>query len=572
MLSCELMAALNDPGCRTESDIARRSWLLSRRILRFANRGTPRLEFMREMSRLVLELSDCDGIDIRLWGPDASFRWQAWRDGREDLELYPAPAAAVAACRFPRCPVLERISQMVIEHTAPPGLPGFTPNGSFWTVDAQVPAILEPDMPPIALGVTDNTRSLCLIAFAVNESGAGLLLLESDRPGLVSEGEVEQYEGMAQTLGLAIADRRAQAALRERVKELTCLYSIARLVEQQPPDLPALLAGIAEQVRLAFQYPEAATVRVVLDDTDISTPGWRMGGPTLEMPVKLAGNERGRVVVSYPEPNASLELEPFLPEETPLLAAVVRELGLLLERYETGAEKERLQEQLRHADRLATIGQLAAGIAHELNEPLTSILGFAELLAGDPGLSSQARVDTHRIQDAALHAREVIRKLMLFARQSPPRTGPVDLNLLVQEGLFFLEGRCAKNDIELVRVPAPDLPEVEADPSQILQVLINLAVNAVQAMSRGGRLTVETGTESDWVILRVVDTGVGMTPEVLRQVFIPFFTTKDVNEGTGLGLAVVHGIVAAHGGSIDVDSKVGVGSAFTVRLPRAGRR
>ncbi|MFO7676731.1 MAG: ATP-binding protein [bacterium] len=562
------MSSLRDPGGRSATDIAQRFWLLSRRILRFANRGTPRLEFMREMSRLALDLSDCDGIETRLWGPETSFRWQAWQDGREDLELYPSPANAATACRLPRHPILERICQMVVEHTAPPGLPGFTPNGSFWTSDARVPVVLEAGSAQVTLGVADDTRSLCLIAFVVDETSAGLLLLESARPGLFREEEIEHYEGMAQTLGLAIADRRAQAALRERVKELTCLYSIARLVEQQSPDSPDLLVGIAEQVRLAFQYPETAAVRVVLDRTDVLTPGWRAGGPTLEMPVKLDGVERGRVIVSYPEPGASLELDPFLLEETNLLAAVVRELGLLLERHEAEAEKDRLQEQLRHADRLATIGQLAAGIAHELNEPLTNILGFAELLAGDPGLCEQARVDTRRISDAALHAREVIRKLMLFARQSPPRTGPVDLNALVRDGLFFLEGRCVKNDVELVRMPAPVLPEVEADASQILQVLINLAVNAVQAMPRGGRLTVETSAETDWVVLRVTDTGVGMTPEVMRQAFLPFFTTKDVNEGTGLGLAVVHGIVSAHGGSIDVDSKVGVGSTFTVRLPR----
>ena len=325
---------------------------------------------------------------------------------------------------------------------------------------------------------------------------------------------------------------------------------------------------VADQVRLAFQYPEAAAVRIILDRTELFTLGWREGGPELNMPVRLNGTERGRIVVSYPDPVAGLELDPVLPEEAHLLAAVGREIGLLLERREAEAEKERLQDQLRHADRLATIGQLAAGIAHELNEPLTNILGFAELLAGSPELSEQALMDTKRIEGAALHAREVIRKLMLFARQSLPRTGPVDLNELVGDGLFFLEGRCVKNEVELIRKPAADLPEVEADASQILQVLINLAVNAVQAMPNGGRLTVETDLEADWVVLRVADTGVGMTPEVMRQVFLPFFTTKDVNEGTGLGLAVVHGIVTAHGGTVDVDSKVGVGSTFTVRLPR----
>lgn len=551
--------------------LAQRFWLLSRRILRFANCGTPRLEFMREMSRLVLELSGCDGLELRLWGPEVSYRWHAWRDGRTEFENYPVPAGPEVACRFPRHRALERICRLVAAPETPPaGLPCFTAHGSFWTADARGPVRLEPGSEPVRLDVADGTRSLCLIGFAVDGSNAGALLLESGSPGTFCEEEIEHYEGMAQTLGLAIADRRAQAALRERVKELTCLYGIGRLVEEHGPDSADLLPGVAEQVRVAFQYPDHAAVRITLDRTDVRTDGWREGGPELAMAVEVNGTERGRVAVSYPQPDPAIESEPFLPEESVLLAAVARALGLHVERGEAGRERERLQQQLRHADRLATIGQLAAGIAHELNEPLANVLGFAQLAARNPGLPEAASRDIARIEEAALHAREVIRKLMLFARQAPPRTGPVALNELVRDGLFFLESRCAKGDVELVRELASGLAEVEADSSQVLQVLINLVVNAIQAMPRGGRLTVRTGQEDDWVVLEVEDTGIGMNPETMKQVFMPFFTTKDVHEGTGLGLAVVDGIVDGHGGTIDVASKVGVGTTFTVRLPRRG--
>lgn len=566
------------PGSKTETGAARpaaalaqRFWLLSRRILRFANRGVPRLEFLREMSRLVLDFSQCDGIELRAWGPDVSLRWQAWRDERSDLEFYPCPAGPETTCRFPRHPALERVCRMVVEHRATGGLPCFTANGSFWTADARVPVELEPGAPAVSLGVADETRSLCLIALVIDDTSAGVILLESPRPGLFHEEEIEHYEGMAQTLGLAIADRRAQAALRERVKELTCLYGIARLVEERGAESPELLPGIAEELRLAIQYPEAAAVSITLDQAEVRIPCRQDGGPHIDADIIVDGRTRGRVTVSYPVTGPGIEQDPFLPEEAKLLEAVAREIALLVERREAGAETARLQEQLRHADRLATIGQLAAGIAHELNEPLANVLGFAQLLAKNGGLPAQARTDVGRIEDAALHAREVIRKLMLFARQAPPHTGPVDLNELVREGLYFLEGRCAKNDIRLVRELAPDLPELAADASQLLQVLINLVVNAIQAMSHGGRLTVATGADAGWLTLSVEDTGVGMTDEVIGQVFLPFFTTKDVNEGTGLGLAVVHGIVSAHGGTIDVESKVGVGSRFVVRLPRVPR-
>jgi signal transduction histidine kinase len=240
-----------------------------------------------------------------------------------------------------------------------------------------------------------------------------------------------------------------------------------------------------------------------------------------------------------------------------------------VERRETEEEKDRLQEQLRHADRLATIGKLAAGVAHELNEPLGSILGFAQLAKKSAGLPSQAVQDLDRIVSASLHAREVIRKLMLFARQMPPRRSRLDLNRVVKEGLYLFEARCARQKIELALSLEADLPEVYADPTQLTQVLTNLVVNAVQAMPGGGKLSVETRADAEAVILRIEDTGKGMSPEVKKQIFLPFFTTKEVDRGTGLGLAVVHGIVTAHQGTIRVDSQVGRGTRFEIRIPLA---
>jgi signal transduction histidine kinase len=169
-----------------------------------------------------------------------------------------------------------------------------------------------------------------------------------------------------------------------------------------------------------------------------------------------------------------------------------------------------------------------------------------------------------------LHAREVIKKLMFFARQLPPKKVQVNLNQLVEDGLYFLKARCDKEGIEIVRVLSPDLPEITADPSQLYQVFVNLVVNAIQVMSKGGTLTLRTFTGDGHITLEVEDTGIGMNEEIMKQIFIPFFTTKGVGEGTGLGLSVAHGIVTAHGGTIKVTSKVGQGSRFEVKLPLTG--
>ena len=202
-----------------------------------------------------------------------------------------------------------------------------------------------------------------------------------------------------------------------------------------------------------------------------------------------------------------------------------------------------------------------------MNEPLGNVLGFAQLAKKSPDLSPQVEKDLGSIESASLHAREIIRKLMVFARQLPPKKMPVNLNDLVNEGLAFFEARCEKAGVKLVRSLAPDLPAVTVDPGQINQALVNLVVNALQAMPRGGDLHVKTSTADGHVSLIVEDTGIGMSESVREQIFVPFFTTKDVNEGTGLGLAVVHGIVTSHKGRIEVETEEGVGSRFIIRLP-----
>ncbi len=375
---------------------------------------------------------------------------------------------------------------------------------------------------------------------------------------------------VAEALGVSLAHHAAQLALRERVKELTCLHAIAEAAQQPEITLGDLLWRVVQLLPAAWQYPEAASARLTLDERTYASPGFVSRPYSQVADIEVNGRVRGSVEVTYLVDKPELDEGPFLKEERHLIDEVARQVGLIVERREAAEEKDKLQQQLRHADRLATIGQLAAGAAHELNEPLGSILGFAQLAKGSHDLPVQAAKDLDKIVDAALHAREVIRKLMLFSRQMPARKTKFNLNSLVREGLFFMESRCAREGIEIVRELAENLPEISADPSQVHQVLVNLVVNAAQAMSGGGRLTIRTSREDGFVVLLVEDTGMGMSEEIKRQIFVPFFTTKEVGQGTGLGLSVVHGIVEAHGGSIRVESEVGKGSRFEVRLPAIG--
>ena len=358
-----------------------------------------------------------------------------------------------------------------------------------------------------------------------------------------------------------------EAALAERVKELTCLYGIAQIAGKPGISLEEIIQGIVELLPPAWQYPEIAFARIILDGISYTTQGFCQGRQKQTAEIVVGSVPRGVVELVYVEEKPELDEGPFLKEERNLIDAIARQISLVVERIQVEQDKLKLHNQLLHADRLATIGMLAAGVAHELNEPLGNILGFAQLAKKGDGVPVLVKQDIGKIEAASLHAREIIQKLLVFSRQTPSKKTQVDLNQIVEDGLFFLEARCAKAGVELFRKLSRDLPAITADPAQLNQVIVNLVVNALQAMQRRGKITVQTQFSGKEVQLIVEDTGAGMSEDVIEQIFIPFFTTKDVGHGTGLGLPVVHGIVTAHGGSINVESKLGRGSRFEIRLP-----
>ncbi|MFC1734241.1 sensor histidine kinase [candidate division KSB1 bacterium] len=283
--------------------------------------------------------------------------------------------------------------------------------------------------------------------------------------------------------------------------------------------------------------------------------------------ITVKGRKRGSVEVIYLKKMSTFDEGPFLQEERSLLNTVAQNISLIIEQKEAIEERLKLQMQLRHADRLATIGELAAGVAHELNEPLGNILGLAQLAIKYPEIPRQIEQDLNKIISVSLEAREIIKQLMLFARQKIPEKTKVTLNQIVNEGLTFFESRCRKEGISLVRLLSSNLPEIFVDRSQIHQVLVNLITNAIQAMPKGGKLTIQTDMGKNYVSLIVEDTGTGISDEVKKQMFIPFFTTKELGQGTGIGLSVVHGVITSHNGSIKVESKLGIGTRFEVQLP-----
>jgi len=245
--------------------------------------------------------------------------------------------------------------------------------------------------------------------------------------------------------------------------------------------------------------------------------------------------------------------------ERPLLICFVTDLS----------EQRRLEQQLMQSGKLAAIGELAAGVAHEINNPLLAILGLTEFLLLETDAGSKQHERLELIQQTGLEIKEIVRALLDFAREHPSTQRVVALEAVVQTTIDLVRRTNAHKGIELVESYRADGACVRASGDQLEQVVLNLVANARQAMPNGGAVHVEVCRDGDHVDLVVADEGPGMTPDVQERIFDPFFTTRRDSGGTGLGLAVSLGIAEAHGGSLTVDSAPGHGATFTLRLPIA---
>lgn len=230
------------------------------------------------------------------------------------------------------------------------------------------------------------------------------------------------------------------------------------------------------------------------------------------------------------------------------------------------------QRQLIQSEKMNALGQLSAAIAHEINNPLAGVLVYSQLIAKKMRAGSletaEALADIAKIETAVSHCSRLVRGLLDFSRQTEPKLQPIDIDKVITEALSLVSHQAEMNKIEVVRETSSAPRPVMADFGQLQQVLINLVVNAIQAMPGGGRLTIRTAAgEDSWVRVSVQDTGYGIAPENMEKLFTPFFSTKGEIKGVGLGLSVSLGIVERHGGRIEVESEVGRGSTFTVVLP-----
>jgi len=560
-----------DSALSLEQDIL----LLKQRLAEYTSLGTPKHEYLKYVTTLLLNFYKCDITELWLFDEGECNRHIAGHKADSGVTYKIRPGvvnnSGLDDKQIESLADYDRLCHDIILGKLNPVLPFISSRGSFFTgnlietLKAWKRQAGEKHWARVEY--EEPYRSLVIIPLVFFNEKIGLLHLKSSEYDFFLKKNIDFYEDIARDLAFAINNHRTQAALRERVKELTGLYKISHLVTLPGLTLFQILMEIVRVLPHAWQYPDITGAKIVFDGEGYQTDNFKETDDMQTAPIVINDKTRGTVEVVYLKKKPLLDEGPFLQAERNLINTIAGELALIIMKKQAEEEYARLHSQLMHADRLATLGQVAAGVAHELNEPLGNILGFAQLARKSPKMPVQVVKDLDKIVAASLHSREVIKKLLLFARQMPPKKEAVKLNELVANGLYFLESRCAKAGIKLVRYLASNLPEFIGDPSQLHQVLVNLVVNAIQAMPDGGTLTISTKSINGSIMLIVRDTGEGMDEDTLKNIFLPFFTTKKINDGTGLGLAVVDDIVTVHRGTIEVTSKKGEGSQFELRFP-----
>ncbi|WP_081211729.1 sensor histidine kinase [Salegentibacter sediminis] len=352
--------------------------------------------------------------------------------------------------------------------------------------------------------------------------------------------------------------------LQERIKELSCLYKVSSAIREHNESVADTIEAIIHILKNAWRFPSQATVEIKIEDQKKSTGPVPDKSHFQESSIKLFKKNIGFIRVHYP--SKDLSLAHFLIEEQRLLDKVAYEITLFLERLHVKNQEERIKQTAQRNDRLSILGEITAGIAHELNTPLGNILGFAEFIESKT-TDKQIKKDAQKIIKAAVHSREVVKKLIFFSCEMPQNIQLTSIKPVVTQALALMEPNFKKAGISYeLNYEDPEL-KMQIDPIQLTQVIFNLLINAIYHSPKGSLIKINIYRDDPNLFLEIADQGSGIKPENKSRIFEPFFTTKPIGEGSGLGLSVVHGIIKSHRGEIEALDNTPKGTIFKVRLP-----
>ncbi|MGB2760117.1 MAG: HAMP domain-containing sensor histidine kinase [Maribacter stanieri] len=357
-----------------------------------------------------------------------------------------------------------------------------------------------------------------------------------------------------------------EAKLKERVKELTCLYEVTSIiVNSDYGQLETSLEAIVYCLKRAWQHEKVTEAFLTVGEYQVQTDDYKTNMVTLKTNIKVFNKIEGEVIVGYP--SNKYTIDDFLIEEQTLLNNVALAIGNLMERKQIRESEAITRRQMERTDRLHILGEITAGIAHELNTPLANILGFAELLS-EKIKDKETFRDLEKIMDSAIFSREIVKKLMFFACEMPQEMKTVKLIPIVTNVIKLLEPSLRSKNLKLTKSFDNENIELRADTVQMTQVMFNLIMNAIYYSPQGASIGVHVLESNSHITIEILDEGKGIPPELDDKVFEPFFTTKPIGEGSGLGLSVVHGIITSHKGKMEHKRNTPKGTIFTVDFPK----
>ena len=602
---------VNDAYCkafdRTPEDLVGSSFLS---VIPEAERET----VMADISALT-PASPTQSHEHRVIGPGGNTRWHRWSyralfDTKGRLVAYQFVGEDISERKDAEAALgeSEERFRMLVENS-PVGVMSSNVDGETTYANPAMCAVLQVDHPgellgngwkqffcPESLEMVEREGEKRLKGIAstyemevAGKEGAKRSLIVSGAPLLAADGE---FLGTIATFVDITERKRAEEELErvlhvtgERVKELRCMYGVAESI-RKCETLEQIFEEVVVLIPPGWHCPEIARCRIRFDDQEyVSQPfeeiKWRQSADII-----VAGEPRGTIEVFYvdafhlekcPAPDGG----PFVKEERDLIDGIARALSEAIEHHQAEANREKAEAQLRQSQKMEAVGQLAGGVAHDFNNLLQAILGYGDMALAEAGPDSPVHACVEEMLKAGNRAATLVRQLLAFSRRQVLDMKDVNLNDVIAD-LMRMIRRVIGEHIKLDVIAAHDLGIVCADPGQIEQILINLCVNARDAMDHGGTITIETenvrideayceshtwAKPGRYALLSVSDMGCGMDEETLANAFEPFFTTKAVGEGTGLGLSTVYGLVKQHDGMIHVYSEVGKGTTFKIYLP-----
>ena len=352
--------------------------------------------------------------------------------------------------------------------------------------------------------------------------------------------------------------------LQERIKELSCLYQVSSALREFDDSYEATLKSILQILKNAWRFPELATVEIQCESYHLSSNPIPKKAYSQKSIIKISENEVGFIKVHYPA--SDLSKAHFLVEEQRLLDKIAYEVALFFERQNIKIQEEHLKLIAARNDRLAILGEITAGIAHELNTPLGNILGFAEFIE-EKTSEKQTKRDAQKIINSAIYSREVVKKLMFFSCDMPQDIKKIEVEPVITQALSLLKPNFKKAKIRFkFNIQDPAL-KAQVDPIQLTQVFFNLVINAIYYSPENSQILISVYSDQTHYTIEIADEGKGIDPEVKDKIFEPFYTTKPLGEGSGLGLSVVHGIIKSHKGEISIAPNSPKGSIFKIKLP-----